>query len=122
MRKIIEADYPEHLPEFELAISTGLRKGSMYGLTWEMVDWTGRMLNIPTSKNKNGEALHIPLDGAKPEDIGELLGHKNLTMTKRYVHLGPNRLHDVVASLNSHSTPVAPEPEPETEISASFLI
>ena len=36
--------------------------GSMYGLTWEMVDWSGRMLNIPTSKN--GEALYILLNNA----------------------------------------------------------
>jgi integrase len=62
LRAVIEHDYPEHLPEFELALSTGLRKGSMYSLTWAMVDWTGRMLNIPTSKN--GEALHIPLNNA----------------------------------------------------------
>jgi integrase len=34
----------------------------MYSLTWSMVDWTSRMLNIPTSKN--GEALHIPLNNA----------------------------------------------------------
>ena len=34
----------------------------MYSLTWAMVDWEGRMLNIPTSKN--GEALHIPLNNA----------------------------------------------------------
>jgi hypothetical protein len=27
-----------------------------------MVDWKGRMLNIPTSKN--GEALHVPLNNA----------------------------------------------------------
>jgi integrase len=36
--------------------------GNLYGLTWEMVDWNGRMLNIPTSKN--GETLHIPLNNA----------------------------------------------------------
>ena len=55
LRAVIEHDYLEHLPEFELALHTGLRKGSMYSLTWAMVDWDGRMLNIPTSKN--GEAL-----------------------------------------------------------------
>ncbi len=62
LRGVVQHDYPEHLAEFELAASTGLRMGSMYGLTWEMVDWNGRMLNIPTSKN--GEALHIPLNNA----------------------------------------------------------
>ena len=184
LRKVIEADYPEHGPEFSLAIATGLRKGSMYGLAWEMVDWTGRMLNIPTSKN--GEALHVPLNnaalaalrtvyqrgektgrvfqsgktgkplansrhwfddalgkanitdfhwhdlrhdfasklrmkGAKLEDIGELLGHKSLTMTKRYAHLGPNQLHEVAALLNSDSTPVAPATKPANTASASFV-
>ena len=34
----------------------------MYSLTWEMVDWNGRMLHIPTSKN--GEPLRVPLNQA----------------------------------------------------------
>ncbi len=62
LRGVILANWPEHMPEFDLAVSTGLRKGSMYSLTWEMVDWAGRMLNLPTSKN--GEPLHIPLNAA----------------------------------------------------------
>jgi hypothetical protein len=30
-----------------------------------------------------------------------LLGHKSLTMTRRYAHLGPNKLHAVVSLLGS---------------------
>jgi len=184
LREVIQDNWPEHSPEFELAISTGLRKGSMYALTWPMVDWTGRMLNIPTSKN--GEALHIPLNaaalaalkvvyqrgdgtgrvfesaktgnplqngrhwfdaavkkaqvadfrfhdlrhhfasklrqaGAKLEDISELLCHKSLSMSRRYAHLGPNQLHEVVSRLDSNSTPVAPEPKPASETLASYV-
>ncbi len=182
LRAIIQSNYAEHLPEFELAISTGLRKGSMYSLTWEMLDWDGRMLNIPTSKN--GKPLHLPLNnaalaalrivyqrgektgrvfesqktgrplvnsrhwfedaikeagivdfvwhdlrhtfasrlrmkGAKLEDISELLGHKSLTMAKRYAHLGPNALHDVTALLDSPT--VAPAPFRKSEASVSFV-
>lgn len=62
LRKIIEAKWTSHLPELELAINIGLRKGSQYGLTWDMVDWTGRLLNIPRTKNE--EAIHIPLNDA----------------------------------------------------------
>jgi integrase len=62
LRDVILANWQAHTPEFSLAISTGLRKGSMYGLTWEMVDLNGRRLNVPTSKN--GEPLHIPLNAA----------------------------------------------------------
>jgi integrase len=164
LRKIIEAKWASHLPELELAINIGLRKGSQYGLTWDMVDWTGRLLNI--SRTKNEEAIHIPLNdaavaalrvahdqgdgrgrvfqpaktgaplengrhwfddalteagiknfrwhdlrhtfasrlrmrGAPLEDIADLLGHKSLTMTRRYAHLGPNKLHTVVSLLGA---------------------
>jgi integrase len=51
--------------ESELTLNTGVRKvrkGSQYGLTWDMVDWTGRMLNIPRAKNE--ETVHVPLNDA----------------------------------------------------------
>ena len=54
--------WPFHMPELDLAINIGLRKGSQYGLTWDMVDWKSRMLNI--SRAKNDEALHVPLNDA----------------------------------------------------------
>jgi integrase len=160
LRKIVQAKWPSHIPEFDLAINTGLRKGSQYGLTGDMVDWKSRMLN--SSRTKNDEAVHVPLNdaalaalktvfergsargrvfrsskwgevlenarhwfddavveanlknfrwhdlrrtsasrrrmkGASLEDIADLLGRKSLTMTKRYAHLGPNRLHKVVS-------------------------
>jgi integrase len=62
LRKILQAKWPSHIPEFDLAINTGLRKGSQYGLTWDMVDWKSRMLNI--SRTKNEEAVHVPLNDA----------------------------------------------------------
>lgn len=166
-RRIIEAKWARHLPEFDLAINTGLRKGSQYGLTWDMVDWKGRMLNIPRTKNE--EPNHVPLNdaavaalrvvhdrgeargrvfqsartgeplengrhwfedavreaeiknfrwhdlrhtfasrlrmkGAPLEDIADLLGHKSLMMTRRYAHLGPNKLHAVVSLLGASDT------------------
>ena len=60
LRKIVQAKWPSHIPEFDLAINTGLRKGSQYGLAWDMVDWNSRMLNI--SRTKNDEAVHVPLN------------------------------------------------------------
>ena len=74
LRGVVERDYPEHLAEFELAASTGLRMGSMYALTWEMVDWSSRMLNIPTSKN--GEAIHLPLNSAAMAAVKSVLPEK----------------------------------------------
>jgi integrase len=162
LRKVIKRKWPWHLPEFDLALNTGIRRGSEYGLTWGMVDSKGRMLNIPRTKNE--EPVHVPLNdaavaalrvvqargdgrgrvfqsaktrgplengrhwfgdavleagiknfrwhdlrhtfasrlrmkGAALEDIADLLGHKSLTMTRRYAHLGPNKLHAVVSLL-----------------------
>ena len=167
LRKVIKQKSSWHLPEFDLAVNTGIRKGSQYGLTWDMVDWKCRMLNIPRTKNE--EPVHVPLNdaavaalrvvyargdrrgrvfqsaktgeplengrhwfddaviqsgiknfrwhdlrhtfasrlrmkGAALEDIADLLGHKSLTMTRRYAHLGPNKLHAVVALLISSDT------------------
>jgi integrase len=48
--------------ELDLAINTGIRRGSQYGLTWDMVDWDGRMLHIPRTKNE--EAIHVPSNDA----------------------------------------------------------
>jgi integrase len=59
LRKVVEDRWPAHLPELDLAINTGLRKGSQYGLTWDMVDWKSRELHIPRTKNE--EPLHVPL-------------------------------------------------------------
>src|SRR5216683_1941580 len=167
LRKVIETKWASHMPELDLAINTGLRKGSQYSLTWDMVDFRGRMLNIPRTKNE--EPIHVPLNdaavaalrvvhsrgegkgrvfqsaktgeplengrhwfddaaaeaqiknfrwhdlrhtfasrlrmkGAPLEDIADVLGHKSLTMTRRYAHLGPNKLHAVVSLLGASAT------------------
>ena len=51
-----------HLPESDLAINTGLRKGSQYSLTRDMVDFRSRMLNVPRTKNE--EPINVPLNDA----------------------------------------------------------
>jgi site-specific recombinase XerD len=44
------------------------------------------------------------MKGAPLEDIADLLGHKSLAMTRRYAHLGPNKLHAVVSLLGASDT------------------
>ena len=62
LRKVIERNWHSHLPEFDLAIDTGICKGRRYGLTREMVDWKRWMLNIPRTKNE--ELARAPLNDA----------------------------------------------------------
>lgn len=70
LRAVIEATCPEHMPELDLAIHTGLRLGEMYGLTWENVNLSRRVLTVPRSKN--GEMRHVPLNRAALAALGIL--------------------------------------------------
>jgi integrase len=56
-------------------------------------------------------ASRLRQKGTKLEDIAEALGHKDLMMSKRYAHLGPRGLHDVVAMLDEK--PTGPKTGPE---------
>jgi integrase len=60
LRIVVDGKRSLHLPVLELALDSGLRKGSPYGLTWDMVDFRGRMLNIPRTKNE--EPIRVPLN------------------------------------------------------------
>ena len=71
LRASIEARYIEHMPELELALNTGLRLSEMYGLTWENVSMSRRVLTIPRSKN--GETRHVPLNTTAVSVLLELL-------------------------------------------------
>jgi site-specific recombinase XerD len=52
-------------------------------------------------------ARRLRMKGAPLEDIADHLGHKGLTMTRRYAHLGPNKLHAVVSLLKPTATTTA---------------
>jgi site-specific recombinase XerD len=72
LRKAIEDECPEHLPEFVLALNTGLRVSEQYGLTWADVSPIRRILTIPRSKN--GSTRHVALNQAALRALEELRG------------------------------------------------
>jgi integrase len=51
LRQQIAEHCPEHLPEFDIALYTGMRRSEQYGLTWGCVDLERRILTIPRSKH-----------------------------------------------------------------------
>ena len=54
LRKVIEAKWVSHVPELDLAINTGIRKGSQYGLKMKSPFGSGfRGDNLATSVNGN---------------------------------------------------------------------
>ena len=70
LREAIKAGCPDHWPELDLALNTGLRRSEMYGLTWENVSLSRRVLTIPRAKN--GEMRHVPLNSTALAALAEL--------------------------------------------------
>src|SRR4029077_9879723 len=60
LERVIREKYPEHLAEFIFSLFTGLRLSSQHAATYEMIDWTRNVLDIP--RTKNDEPVHIPLN------------------------------------------------------------
>jgi integrase len=58
--EVVGRDYPEHLPELIFSLNCGLRLSSQYGATYEMIDWTRNVIDIP--RTKNDEPIHTPLN------------------------------------------------------------
>jgi len=70
LRTYIQNTCPEHIPELDLALHTGMRLGEMYSLTWENVNTSRKVLTIPRSKN--GETRHLPLNATALSALAEL--------------------------------------------------
>ena len=70
LRAAVSATCPEHIPELDLALNTGLRLGELYGMDWENVNLARRVLTIP--RPKNGEMRHVPLNGPAMAALDEL--------------------------------------------------
>jgi site-specific recombinase XerD len=60
LRAVISHEYPYHLPEFEIALHTGVRRSEQYRLEWANVDFAHRVLTIVQSKH--GETRHVGLN------------------------------------------------------------
>jgi len=52
-------------------------------------------------------ASYLAMSGVSPLVIQELLGHKTLTMTKRYSHLSRKHLEDAVKKMQIYGTNMA---------------
>ncbi len=112
-----------------LSVHTGLRRGSLFHLRWDYVDFLNRVVRIKDVKNGFHSALEIAeikdftwhdlrhtfaswliMKGASLRSVAELLGHRGLRMVMRYAHLSPAYLSAEVGLLDA-----PPTPPPQTE-------
>jgi site-specific recombinase XerD len=89
LRKIIQENYTSHMPEFEIALHTGLRCGEQYGVQWEDVDLERRLVTIILSKH--GETRHIRLNTVAVSAFQQLFkqssGHGFVFVNSRFERL-----------------------------------
>jgi site-specific recombinase XerD len=84
---VIRAKYIFHLPEFEIALHTGMRRSEQYGTEWSSVNLERKVLTIPRSKH--GETRHIPLNSIALAAFRQLLpnfGTSNRVFLNRNGH------------------------------------
>jgi integrase len=70
LRAVIARKHVAHMPEFDIALHTGMRPSEQYGLTWDRVDLGRKLVTIP--KSKNGNTRHIPLNSVALAAFQEL--------------------------------------------------
>lgn len=70
LRAVISKRFPNHMPEFEISLHTGMRPSEQYGSTWDRVDLVRKLVTIP--KSKNGVMRHIPLNSVALAAFNEL--------------------------------------------------
>jgi integrase len=49
---------------------------------------------------RHSTASYLAMDGATSLEIGAVLGHRTLSMVKRYSHLGPSHVHNILSAMN----------------------
>jgi site-specific recombinase XerD len=60
LRAVIERDCPEHMPEFEVGLHTGMRRSEQYRMEWERVDFENGLIEVP--KSKPGDKRYVRMN------------------------------------------------------------
>lgn len=74
LRAVLREHYPHRLPEFDLALNTGMRQSEQYKwIARHTIDFDRRILTV--SKSKHGFKRHIPLNDIALEALKQVLRH-----------------------------------------------
>jgi site-specific recombinase XerD len=60
LRAAIKKRVPKHMPEFDVALNTGMRKSEQFSLEWSQISLTRKRIRL--ERTKNGSDREIPLN------------------------------------------------------------
>ena len=60
IREAISIRCPRHMPEFDIALNTGMRKSEQYSLEWNQISFRRRRILL--DETKNGSSREIPMN------------------------------------------------------------
>lgn len=60
--EVIRLRFPEHLAEFDVSVSTGMRLSEQYSLTWGQVHLDRRTIDLTKTKNGSARTVHLNAD------------------------------------------------------------
>jgi integrase len=60
--KTIQTRFPEHLVEFVISVTTGMRLSEQYSLTWGQVHFDRRTIELTKTKNGSARTVHLNAD------------------------------------------------------------
>ena len=87
--------------EFVFAWKTGQSDAPYIRGAWEAAIEQAKLSNFRFHDLRHTAASHLAMNGATLTELSELLGHKTLSMVKRYSHLTSSHLHNVVERMNT---------------------
>lgn len=98
-----------------MARADGHKPGVALRLAWEELRLASGVLDVRWHDLRHTAASRWAAAGATERDLMDLLGQRSSAMAQRYVHLRPDRLHDLVAraSLPSSCHPSTGKPMPK---------
>lgn len=69
-------------------------------VAWDTAVKNAKLKDFRFHDLRHSAASYLAMNGASLAEIAEVLGHKTLSMVKRYAHLSEAHTHSVVASMN----------------------
>jgi len=68
---------------------------------WETVLRNAELEDFRFHDLRHCAASYLTMNGASTHEIAEVLGHKTLSMVKRYSHLSDSHTAEIVAKMNN---------------------